>query len=116
MTVVSAEQLKEWIDDTGELTAESYSGRAMYGARCVSVTIEQHENPYGAIAAICLSAVASASDQDEAEDRMEALSVMMTRTRSDNMGLGTVLYWPDKTWPKSADEHADEDDEGAEPK
>lgn len=55
----------------------SYSGRGMYGERCVAVALEQHD------------------DGDE-------LSRIEGATR-DSLGMGTILYWPDVPAPATLD-------------
>lgn len=61
---------------------ESYSGRGMYGRTCLGVTCDE---PYGVIADLLRSC-----DAEELSD----LADVVERTRTDNMGLSLVLYWP----------------------
>ena len=62
---------------------KSYSGRGMFGARCVSVNLDKNEvASFGAM--VC--ATASPEEQPFAERLVEKYSM-------DSMGMGVVLYW-----------------------
>lgn len=64
----------------------SYSGRAMYGRRCVAVSdIKLHELVY------------QCAHTRQAGDLLRSM-------RTDSMGLGKVFYWPNVEWPADFDE------------
>lgn len=68
----------------------SYSGRGMYGKRCVSVYIRPNEI------------------WKEADVR----DLIGKAPTTDSMGKGIVAYWPDLTWPEDMnDEPEDEEDD-----
>ncbi len=99
---MNAIKLIEMINDNdGELTARSYSGRAMYGRQCVGVTCE---NMFAAIAAITAS-VDWTDDEDLMRDWLEALA----ETCSDSMGRDAIIYWPRIEWPAGMVERDDEE-------
>lgn len=68
---MTADQLIKKIEDSGR-KARSYSGRSMFGAECVAVSLPQGdaggELPKGA--------------------------------RTDSLGKGTIWYWPGVQWPE----------------
>ena len=96
---------------------QSYSGRCMYGARCVSVNIDRGVSAAKVAAEVMREAVSQTLDNapddmiaDELTDRIDALASVLSETREDSMGLGGVVYWPDVKWEKSDDEEpADEE-------
>lgn len=92
-----------------ELTPRSYSGRAMYGARCVSVTVAPLE-ALAVGAALALAAVAEAGEGDEHAEAEEVYN-LMAAAREDSMGRDVVVYWPDVEWPEDAGEEDDDNDD-----
>jgi hypothetical protein len=66
------------------IETRSYSGRAMYGAKCVAC--DQAE--LGEILSVLVRA--EGIDEDERDD----LAHEAEGIRSDSMGLGVVYYWP----------------------
>jgi hypothetical protein len=69
---MKAETLIETIEATGR-EVRSYSGRGMYGRRCVGVSLGRGD--YG-------SAL-----PEEGQKR-------------DSLGLGEIVYWPSVAWPE----------------
>ena len=55
-----------------QLKPRSYSGRGMYGAHCVGAYIDGYLGNY----------------------------TLPQGWRSDNLGRGTIVYWPDVAWPE----------------
>ena len=94
---------------------QSYSGRCMYGKRCVSVNIDRGVSAAKVAAEVMREAVSQTLDNapddmiaDELTDRIDALASVLSETREDSMG--GVVYWPDVKWEKSDDEEpADEE-------
>lgn len=78
-----------------DLEPRSYSGRGMYGARCISVTTHQSE------AEVVLSVIAQLriSLAPDADDHFGAMIDLLKGTRSDSMGRERVYYWPSVAWP-----------------
>lgn len=96
--------------ETAGYKPESYSGRAMYGYRCVAVIID---GPQGLVGLGL--ALAEACDTDETgeggplPDELTTLIHFLRRgERTDSMGrTGTVVYWPDIAWPEDRKEDDD---------
>ena len=73
---MDSKKLIKKIESTGR-KARSYSGRFMYGARCVGVALDQWDI---------------------------GRNLPAKGRRMDSLGLGTIVYWPDATWPEEKDE------------
>lgn len=78
--------------------ARSYSGRAMYGKECIAVDLEG-TSPFEFFADLLRYA-------EEDSDR-ECLEEALRSAKTDSMGRGQVVYFPDT-------EYFDEDQEGTE--
>lgn len=65
----------------------NYSGRGMYGAECVAVTTK--DAGYAAIGLLTAYIAEYGND-----DTLEEWKSVLKYTRSDDMGTGTVIYWP----------------------
>jgi hypothetical protein len=98
-----------------EFTVQSYSGRAMYGARCIGISCQDSPAFPFQFGMRLLDAHLNTtfpSDDVEAqggldyEVAVELLNEVFRDARSDDMGLGTVYYFPRVTW----DEEWDDDD------
>lgn len=75
-----------------------YSGRGMYGMTCVAFSLETSITPLQVFGRIL-----EWSDRLPAEDREEVIANLIALTedaRTDNLGLGTVLYFPDFCKPE----------------
>ena len=68
---------------------KAYSGRGMYGKKCVSITGDEEEriSAWEVARALWFNNL----DQDDLD---------VPAPRQDSMGLGIVLYWPGYEWPK----------------
>ena len=84
------ERLIEIIETAG-YTPAPYSGRGMYGRRCVSFTIE-NETPLSHAFA----------DLVEAAENADEACRILRATMRDSMGLGEVLYWSAVSWPEAS--------------
>ena len=87
-------KLKELVEEEG-YNLRSYSGRGMYGATCVGVTVGSTANFLMKVAARL------------GEEGLEALGEACT----DNMGLDYIVYWPDTPWDGAYSDGADEWDD-----
>lgn len=56
-----------------DLRPRSYSGRGMYGERCVGVSLDYLGQADG---------------------------LPLSGSRTDSLGLGIILYWPSAKWPE----------------
>ena len=89
-------KLQELLEDNGVET-RSYSGRCMYGRTCLGVDCDGLED--------LLIAVASGVNDDNREDVVYALRGL----RSDSMGMGVIVYFPNVEYddPDAEDEELD---------
>jgi hypothetical protein len=93
--------LEDARDSSGlEIRIRSYSGRGMFGAQCLAVTFDRDVSE--------TEIVAEAMEQAALVGTNSIVKNAVKGARTDNMGLGTVLYWPNV--PHVNDER-DEDDE-----
>jgi glucan biosynthesis protein len=60
----------------------SYSGRGMFGKRCVSVYVRPNE----------------------IWKEAEVVEIVGARPTTDSMGKGIVVYWPNLEWPEGLEE------------
>lgn len=95
--------IKQTVEDMG-YEPRSYSGRGMYGERCLGVTIDRDSNHNILEFVAALVHELSAMDDEDAE---EALDFIKSAINSDSMGLGSVVYFPRVRWQ---DEDEDEDE------
>lgn len=84
-----------------------YSGRAMYGAQCVGVVPERARSEADLVINVLEEVLDRADDDVDPAETLRALR----RSRSDSMGLGFVVYWPDLPWPEGREEESGEEDE-----
>lgn len=73
--------------------AASYSGRGMFGKTCLSFTVEAGDTECAATAKIMLAAI-EAPDWKADDVACSAFE----DARTDQMGMGTVVYFPDLPW------------------
>jgi hypothetical protein len=98
-------KLQELLED--EFQCRSYSGRAMYGASCLAVTLD--DGP-GHLVATLVEA-ATREGLSAVEDR--ALGRALRSWRQDSMGRGIVVYFPGTPYvgDDSDEDDADDDNE-----
>lgn len=77
---MDADWLRELIESAGYDVRE-YSGRGMYGRQCIGLVTD---DPWLSVLA---DLVAHCEDVDDAAS-------IIRKCRRDDMGRGTVLYWP----------------------
>jgi len=86
-------------------SARSYSGRGMYGKRCVGVVTKNAFQLGTKIAAALLA------DEEDGSDLVGQLARL--QVCEDSMGLDTIVYFPKVEWPAGrAETDEDEEDEG----
>jgi hypothetical protein len=98
---MDAKKLIALINESGDFAARSYSGRAMYGRRCVGVTCT---NQFKALASITEGVV-----WDDEPETMREWIETMDETRIDSMGIDVIIYWPRIEWPADVEENDDEE-------
>ena len=82
---MEAQRLVEIITTAG-YKARSYSGRGMFGERCVSVNLDRGEEPtFG-------NKMTDACEESEKEE----VQSIIRHYSQDSMGMGVVLYWRGK--------------------
>jgi hypothetical protein len=103
--------------DVGDVAVRSYSGRGMYGRNCVAVEIDDNAEAWSIGFGFALAEVIAdeaGGDRGDYEVRGEyegSIGAWVdqdehTNVRTDSMGRGLVLYWPDTSFVGP-----DEDDE-----
>lgn len=105
---ITPERVRELFEDA-QYGAHGYSGRAMYGDVCLAVTTD---SPSEAVTVI-LDVIQACAENGTAEDVVELVN-MLRGSRTDSMGRGVVVYWPDISWAECGGDGTDED-EGTEP-
>lgn len=80
-----------------EMEVRSYSGRGMYGDTCIAVVLSDFSSMW-------TLALAIADINSGNADLFD-----LPAPRSDSMGRGTVLYWPNLKWPDGAEGFGEED-------
>jgi len=92
--------LQEIVEDAGFET-QSYSGRGMYGKKCLSFNLESGENEFDAFLSIAEAIQSYVESHDDGLE-LEDITPHFMGARSDSMGLGTVIYFPD-IWEDETD-------------
>lgn len=88
------ELITEAIEDV-ELEPTSYSGRMMYGRQCLGTVCD---DPHQAVARIITRLVINMLQLSADVDEAERVASLLHNSRTDNMGLGFILYWPEIDW------------------
>lgn len=103
--------LKQIVEDAG-FDARSYSGRGMYGLKCLSFNLEREENEFDAFLSIAESAQSYVESSDDGF-KLEDVTAYFMGAKSDSMGLGTVIYFPNIEWEEVEDQFEEDfiDDE-----
>jgi hypothetical protein len=77
--------------DLEDVRVRQYSGRFMYGRQCVGLALGQYVSDTGVAAEVIASV-------DDADERAEVVQVFRMASR-DQLGLGTIVYFPSMEWP-----------------
>ena len=86
--------IEDIIDDENDVDiSKNYSGRYMYGDECFGIVMGQYFNPSAFLAKFVLML------QDEGE--RDLAYELAGSVREDNMGLGSIVYFPSIKWGKS---------------
>ena len=97
----SFDKIVELMEGAG-LEVRPYSGRSMYGERCLGVDRDD------ALDTMATIMEAAADDLDELSELKE-LAQALSGGKCDSMGHGQILYWPRLAWQEE-----DADDQGVE--
>lgn len=86
-TKLTPEQMDTLTDAVGMSGGEvrSYSGRGMYGAQCLAITVDSMTNDAEFLMTLAL---------DVADSDGDLARTLADGVRSDSLGRGTVYYWP----------------------
>lgn len=101
-------ELQGIVEDAGFET-QSYSGRGMYGRKCLSFNLDQDDNEFDAFLSIAESIQSYVESHDDGLELEDITSYFMG-AKSDSMGLGTVVYFPEIDWEDSEYQEEDEED------
>lgn len=90
------------------LEPRNYSGRGMAGNRCVAVHLDSCTSAAYIGAMLALALVQHAYNEDlpicNANDAVDTLTgILENGTRGDNLGYGSVMYWPSTNWSEQVD-------------
>jgi hypothetical protein len=102
-------ELQEIVEDAG-FDTQSYSGRGMYGKKCLSFNLDRDDNEFDAFLSIAESIQSYVESHDDGLELEDITSYFMG-AKSDSMGLGVVVYFPNLIWEDSYDAE-DEENKG----
>ena len=82
------------------LDVRSYSGRGMYGAKCLGIDFDSSYTPVYVVCEIARAFMDNSdmSLRDSQSKLHEMLYQLGTKARTDSMGMGQIVYWPDIEW------------------
>ena len=103
--MLSANRLTELFEECGH-EVRRYSGRFMYGDLCPGVAFDSIGEAFAAVADIAIFAAANVGE-DEADDVRNA----MLPAKTDDLGRGMILYFPNLVYEKEAPALASGDEE-----
>lgn len=94
----------------------SYSGRFMYGQHCLAVNADGGKNETDVAFALIEAVLEHIADGSEVElnkalEAINDIKALMREARTDSLGLGMVIYWPDL--PYQDDGQDDDDDDSS---
>jgi hypothetical protein len=98
----------------------SYSGRGMFGDTCLAVTIDRNGiNEFELMGRLVEAAAQHGADKADNEhefanesvnEAMEPVVEALRGTRTDSMGLGIVIYWPNISYVETEEKGYDPDE------
>lgn len=88
--------------ETTEYKAREYSGRGMYGKRCLGIEFDSGSE-LKVVAQIVRSFVEFMGDETDV-DALEVCDLLdeLSNYSTDSMGRGTIMYWPSIEWDMTA--------------
>lgn len=96
--------------EEADLEVRSYSGRFMYGKKCLAVDGDDALSIFGRL----LATARQEDDETRRDQLLNALEEACGDCRTDQMGLGQVIYWPDISFgevDEETDNWGEEDDD-----
>lgn len=100
-------EIKEIVENAG-FDPQSYSGRGMYGRNCLSFNLDRDENVVDAI--LDLAEAVNSYVEESSEVDFGDVIYQFKGAKTDSMGLGEVIYFPNIEW-EDDDEELEEDEE-----
>lgn len=91
------------IEDDGEYSVRSYSGRGMYGKSCIGITVDFSRDVVKVIDLIIRDFLLADQEDDSYQDFIYNYS-------QDSMGLGMIMYFPSFPPPDEMDEEEEDED------
>ena len=97
--LISLQHFKEIIDYAG-YTARDYSGRGMYGRKCLALSSETNDLPEiisdlaKAFSDLNFDPDGSTVDMQNYNDMYFEMCEIIRNTSTDQLGLGIIVYWP----------------------
>jgi hypothetical protein len=94
--------------DPEECRTHSYSGRAAFGQLCVGVqgsTVSE---------ALAIAFKAISDGIEDADECVDAMTLLAQNLRYDNMGLGMMVYFPRLKWTEECQRILDSEESGNE--
>lgn len=81
-------------DEIIDASVIQYSGRGMFGRQCLAIVVDE-DVPSMYLASLITSEIIRASVIDFFDEAAEDAVRICSEAKQDNMGKGTVFYWPD---------------------
>lgn len=78
----------------GEVRTD-YSGRSMYGDTCPAIVFDWTSVNLAELGVAILEEFVYWAEDDEKDEAIEKAKSMAKMARTDSMGFGTVVYFPD---------------------
>ena len=98
---------REAIENAGYVT-RSYSGRAMYGKKCLGFETSRNQSPIRATAEIMVELGDRCRYKEGSQDlELSDFAEFFSDVKEDSMGLGMIIYFPEIVWNEAWDEEDD---------
>lgn len=91
---MDAKKLIQALEQAG-YDVRDYSGRRMFGDRCVGVVVERGTSEFRLAAELAIELI-SLHEDGEAQDVLEELARL--EVRGDSMGHDSIIYFPEVRW------------------
>lgn len=85
--------------DSDTLSPFPYSGRGMFGKKCVAVESKSFKDFCTDFMDLALD---QATDLLDGENSMRDVVQLIRDAQTDNLGKNIVVYWPDETWTETS--------------
>lgn len=105
---MESHEFAELIESAG-YEVRSYSGRGMFGKQCIGVSTDDVFELIANITKEIVDTDIEPVSRDSSTVRLNEWIELMTQIRTDSLGRGEIIYWPNMKW--SADIQAVDDGE-----